>query len=279
MAARVLVTIDGSPLSDRALPVAVAIARAAGATLEILCVADEIPIQTTQNYDARNALAVARQAATARARSLRSEGVAAEATAVVGRPNEEIVRHAGTSGARLLVMATHGRGGLGRALFGSVADDVVRRSPIPVVLVRAWDDGAARQPPDGPPTILVPLDGSALSEAALPVAHGLAELMSGELILVRVVEDGEQEDATAYLAARVRALPAPAAATTAVTVGLAADAIAALATERRVSLIVMATHGRGGVLRTLLGSTTERVVRFGPCPVAVVRPDAAPGPG
>jgi nucleotide-binding universal stress UspA family protein len=298
MVARILLTVDGSDLSLHAAPVATALARAAGATLDVLSVADELPIQTTQNYDARNALAVARQAAEVLAWSLRSEGVEAEATAVVGDPVDEIVRHASASGACLLVMATHGRGGLGRALFGSVADAVVRRSAIPVVLVRAWDDGAARQPPHGTPTILVPLDGSALAEVALPAAFDLAELLRGELVLVRVLQapvaaaqatgalgpvieigtslDDERDEAAAYLAARASTAPAGVAVATAVETGPAADAIMAVAVARRASLIVMATHGHGGILRTLFGSVTERVVRFGPCPVAVVRPDTVP---
>jgi nucleotide-binding universal stress UspA family protein len=297
MAARILVTIDGSALAERAVPVAAALAQAAGATLDVLCVADEAPIQTVENRDAEHALAVAQQAASVVARALRTQGVSAEGVAVVDRPADGILRYAAARHHRLLVMATHGRGGLGRALHGSVAAAVVRGSRVPVVLVRAWEDGVARQPPDGTPTLLVPLDGSELAEAALPLAHGLAELLRGELILVRALQmpisvagavsapgglvdptpilDAERDEATAYLSARAAALPSGGPVTTTVETGPAADVIAAVAVARHATLVVMATHGRGGLLQTLFGSTTERVVRFGPCPVAVVRPDAA----
>ena len=198
-------------------------------------------------------------------------------------------------------MATHGRGGLGRLLHGSVAEAVLRRSPVPVVLVRAWEDGAALPPAEAAPVIVVPLDGSPLDEAALPVARRLAELLQAALVLLRVVPvpvtpdrpagaaaalevsllDMEQRAASAYLADRAAALVPAVATTTAVDVGPPADAIVAAARERRAALVVMGTHVHGDVLHTLFGSTAERVVRFGPCPVVLVRasPDAAPGPG
>jgi len=162
--------------------------------------------------------------------------------------------------------------------------------------VRAWDGGAALQPSEGAPIILVPLDGSALAEAALPPAHRLARLVGGRLLLVRAVQvplavleaaavggaavdtgmvlDAVRDDAAAYLATQATTLSDGVAIDTAVEVGPAADVISGLARARRAGLIVMATHGHG-VLHALFGGTAERVVRASPCPVAVIRTDVA----
>src|SRR5262245_6858878 len=187
MGPRILVTTDGSALAERAVPVAAGLARAAGAAVDVLCVADVDPIETAENRDAEHALAVAGQAASAVALAVRRLGVGAEPAAVVDRPVEGILRFASARGDRLLVMSTHGRCGLGRWLHGSGAEAVVRRSPVPVVLVRAWKDGASLQLPDGPTTIVVPLDGSARAESALAPARWLAALCGGSLVLVQAV--------------------------------------------------------------------------------------------
>jgi nucleotide-binding universal stress UspA family protein len=189
-------------------------------------------------------------------------------------------------------MATHGRGGLGRALHGSVAAEVLRRSPIPVALVRAWEDGAARQPPTEHPVVLVPLDGSALAETALPGAALLASQLGATLVLLRVIPppiaadaasmpgamidvatvvELEQEEARRYMAARAAKLAGGVGAETTVEVGPPSDAIVKTAVERRATAIVMGTHGHGGVLHAVFGSTAERVVRQAPCPVVLVR--------
>ncbi|MBI5878834.1 MAG: universal stress protein [Chloroflexi bacterium] len=141
--------------------------------------------------------------------------------------------------------------------------------------------------------ILVPLDGSALAEAALPHAHMLAAPANGEIILLRVVTyslhdiaehdphmDGTladdlkavRADAELYLhrlatrlqpRERVRAIVLDNA--------RAADAIIACASEQAVDLIVMTTHGRTGVVRWLLGSVADRVARQARAPVLLVR--------
>jgi len=296
---RILVTTDGSTLAERAAPVAIALAHALGATVEVLCVADESSAQTAENHDAEHALAIAQQRADTLARTIREDGLAVTATAVSGDPAEAIVRFAEARGVRLVVLATHGRGGVGRWLQGSVAEAVVRRSSIPVVLVRARENGAAVQPPGWTPTIVVPLDGSELGETALRPARRLAETAGGRLLLVQAIDvaiaasaagvpgveadvelllDAEREAAEEYLARQAETLREEVAVETAVRIGPPADAIAELARERQASLVVMATHGRGGPLDRLIGSTIERVVRFGPCPVAVISPDAALSP-
>ncbi|MFN8539601.1 MAG: universal stress protein [Thermomicrobiales bacterium] len=81
-----------------------------------------------------------------------------------------IAREAAARKAWLIAMATHGRGGLDRVLYGSVTEGVVRQSPVPVLLVRAWHAGNSQDRLLASSPILVPLDGSLHAEAALPVA-------------------------------------------------------------------------------------------------------------
>jgi nucleotide-binding universal stress UspA family protein len=83
-------------------------------------------------------------------------------------------------------MSTHGRGGVGRWIYGSVADHLLRHAQVPVLLTsaaaqRVWAEGS-------PLRVLVPLDGSALAEEVLARLGALPAALRGELILARVVE-------------------------------------------------------------------------------------------
>ena len=89
-------------------------------------------------------------------------------------------------GADLLVLATHGRSGLGRCRYGSVADAVLRRADRPLLLVPAARD--RNWPRERPPRLLITLDGSGFAREALPPAGTMAQLSGGEVILLRVVE-------------------------------------------------------------------------------------------
>src|SRR5438552_3788206 len=83
-------------------------------------------------------------------------------------------------------MSTHGRGGLGRMLYGSVADEVLRRVPVPVLLVSA----ACTQvwAVEKPKRVLVPLDGSSLAAEAVRPARDLAATLGGEMVLLGVID-------------------------------------------------------------------------------------------
>ena len=88
--------------------------------------------------------------------------------------------------AELIVMSTHGRGGLGRWVYGSVADSVLQRSTTPVLLVPPHVDSPL--PTDRRLHVLVPLDGSELAEEAIETADLLAGTFDAELTLLQVVE-------------------------------------------------------------------------------------------
>src|SRR5207248_6699025 len=99
------------------------------------------------------------------------------------RPEEApdaIIAEAACRPAGLIVMATHGRGGLGRRLLRSIAAVVLARPPAPVLLVPPGPLRARWPAPGAPPRLLAPLDGSAFAEAALPLAGGVAAALGGD---------------------------------------------------------------------------------------------------
>jgi nucleotide-binding universal stress UspA family protein len=140
-------------------------------------------------------------------------------------------------------------------------------------------------------TILVPLDGSLLAEAALPRAVDLARVSGGRLLLVRAVEakglpgvDAAEaqvrvvREGEAYLAGVQEQLRAttPAAVETSVWYGPAAYAIVEAARVRKADVIVMTTHGRSGLGRLVLGSVAESVLRGTTTPILLLRAPEAP---
>src|SRR5262249_21521709 len=108
-----------------------------------------------------------------------------ELSAPIGDPVVEIGNVARLRQADLIVMTTHGRGGLSRLLLGSVAEGLVRLTGLPLLLIRAglplasWEHGLRR--------LLVPLDGSAASAAVLPAVVALAHGTRARLTLLRAV--------------------------------------------------------------------------------------------
>jgi universal stress protein A len=149
---RILVPLDFSPPSNRALQYATTLAARLGASVTLLHVVDN-PLAsgawTSEIYvpDLPQMLEALVGEANKRLASLESvaanAGVKAETTVVTGHPAYAIVEHAGAGRFDLIVMGTHGRTGLAHAFVGSVAERVVRRSPCPVLTVR--DAAAAKE--------------------------------------------------------------------------------------------------------------------------------------
>lgn len=200
-------------------------------------------------------------------------------------PATVIAEYADDQDVDLIVMGTRGRRGMDRLLMGSVAEEVVRTTACPVLTVR---DGAAVAPGQAFRRILVPVDFSEPSHLALDHAKELAMTYGAEINLLHVVEDlmlptaygvepigfsvpdivDNSEDALRQLAEEeigyehvvVESLP-----------GYPSTTILDYIDERDVDLVVIATHGRTGIDRLLLGSVAEKVVRRAPCPVFTVK--------
>jgi nucleotide-binding universal stress UspA family protein len=217
-------------------------------------------------------------------------GAPSETVLLHGDPVNEVLALASESPEAMIVIGSHGRTGLSRAMFGSVADKVVRAAQVPVVVVRDM----LRIMPPSISALLVPLDGSELAEQALPVAIRLAKLTGARLVLVRVTDtlraapyaglstnaemakslaEEVQDSARSYLDGVVRSLRARGLwASWEVRAGRPVDEITRTAETTAADLIVMSTHGRGGVRRWAFGSVTTQVLHQSQTPVLIVPP-------
>ncbi|MFN8539164.1 MAG: universal stress protein [Thermomicrobiales bacterium] len=195
-----------------------------------------------------------------------------------GDIDEQIATEAENRGADLIVMATHGRNGLSRLFSASVAEEVLHHTTRPIMFIRADDD--ATTPAAPLPTgarVLVPLDGTPFSEAALEPALELARLLEGSVVLLSVITpppppamselgfaaaayidfDLEaarraSQDHLARVAQQHGIAPAQAQAT--VQFGGTADGITEAIDNLGVSVVVMATHARSGLGHLISGS-------------------------
>jgi nucleotide-binding universal stress UspA family protein len=184
----ILVPLDGSALAEQALPFAEALAEASGSPLLLLCASYVASVPGLDVADEQVRLVTDAELYLSRvATRLKRRGFAVETCAPYGLPRQVIAREARVRRAWLIAMATHGRGGLGRALYGSVADGVVRQTPVPVLLVRAWHAGDSKARLLGAGPLLVPLDGSAYADEALPTARSLATMLRTSVILARAI--------------------------------------------------------------------------------------------
>lgn len=286
MISRMLVPLDGSRRSERALPYAAQMALATGG--ELILVHDETVGLGPEDGPPTDE--TIRRLAELDAMLVR-QGIPTRLRVVHGSAADAILRAADEERADLIVMSTHGRGGLSRWLYGSVADAVLHYASRPVLLVtagceRTWAANRRFR-------MLVPLDGSPLAETALDVAGEVADARKAELIVLRVVEpaDGFAALGTSYLPAASQGVldearlyldgistsPGMAGriATARVEAGDPAAKIASVAQEEDVDLIVMATHGAGGLRRLTMGSIATAVLHRASTPLLLVPPSAA----
>lgn len=268
----VLVPLDGSDLAERALDPALAVARRFDAGIVLYAQADsEATAAEREGYLSDVAGRLTGIAVTVRGDTATS-------------PAAGIEQLAGASGPTLVCMSSHGRGGLGEAVLGSVAEDVLRRIADPVLLVGPEAE-ADRLPVEGP--LVVSVDGSKVSEAVLGPASQWAGRCDMPMVLVQVIaNDWESEIAAAgvdpgdvredsYLRGitrkagrddvnwdvlRARDPRQP------------AGKLVEYLREKDAGLMVMSTHGRTGLRRLVIGSVAMRVVRDSACPVLVARP-------
>jgi nucleotide-binding universal stress UspA family protein len=218
-------------------------------------------------------------------------GFSVESQFLQGTPAESILRLSQEANVDLIAMSTHGRTGLGLALLGSVADEVVRHACPPVFLVPAQT--VAKSDPL-PRTILLPLDGSPLAETAIPVARQFAQNTGASIHLLRVVEphddaDESTDEPISYLPGDIGEQPISRQAACylerirlrlqfsgtvshcQIAQGNPSDAIVRIAHEKNADVIVMSTHARTGVERLLHGSVVGQVISKTRCPLLLMR--------
>lgn len=296
----VLVPLDGSVFAEMAIPTAAALANAMGAPLTLVHVREHV----APDYRAG-------EAALASQRTMFLPNAAADvetnfhlrpATVLLdGSPVEELCRYAAQSDAALVVMTTHGRTGWSRAWIGSIADGVMRHATTPVLMLptREIPHNTAAGWPLPFRIILVPLDGTAFAEEALPHAAMLAEASRARLVLLHVVTPvappapevpmsyvppaemineltesiaQRSRDYTAGLSQMLRvAHPKLEISDDVIIADSIARGIIETATRRQADCVALATHGRG-LSRLVIASVADKVLRGGPGAVLSIHP-------
>ncbi|MEP7226626.1 MAG: universal stress protein [Gemmatimonadales bacterium] len=298
----ILVPLDGSPFAEQALPLALAIGRAARSKVRLVLVhqlpAIPLSVEAARFYTSME-LAVRRSERgylRGLAARLRQPGGPRVVSALLAGPVADILTHyVRDSETDLVVMSTHGRGPLQRAWLGSVADYLIRNLEVPVLLVRPREEASVPAGPPGIGRIMVPLDGSPLAEAALVPAAALARLVGAEVVLLQVVPPlivdiaplgprpiGYHEEIIAFrrsvahdylqgLAEQLGQQGLRAIALAVLGPGVA-ETILDVARRERIDLLAVATRGQGGIRRLTLGSVADKLVRAAEAPVLVIRP-------
>jgi len=305
----VVVPLDGSSFAEHALPLARAIARRCGARLHLVAVVPPLAEAYTEGVffgtaDLEAEVVAKQKGYLERARAQLGADLNATTCVLEGEVAGSLCAHAEAIGADLMVMSTHGRGPLARFWLGSIADEVVRHTRLPILLVRPGEGPVDLNSEPLPLRVLVPLDGTELAERILEPAMSLAEMVAGvEFVLLRVikpvlpidtmpeggradleaqhilkevqvVQEGLFRAAESYLnEVALRLHPQG----LKVEIRVAVDdkpeeAILHEADQMGVNLIAMETHGRGGLSRLVMGSVADKVVRGSHVPVMVERP-------
>lgn len=224
-------------------------------------------VLTTQDHQAQLRLELQQHAA--QVMSGRPFDVSVE----VGNPVTGIIHAATARHCDLVVMGTHLRRGWRRAVIGSVSEGVLQASSCPVLTVATTDEGAGT-PPYAITSILCPVNFTDVAREALKVATRIALAFNAKLTLVHVVEVGDLTDVKVD-EARVRSWVAPEVQDLVsyrelVVRGAAAERVLECADDVGADFLVVGAQHRFFRSATTIGTTTERVMRFAPCPVLVV---------
>ena len=288
---RILVPLDGSELAERALSPALALAAAMPAKLFLIRVA--IPLSLNLDPELyKRILELGQDDANHYLTSIQSRfssfATQIEAQVVVGRPARSIINFAQEKEIDLIIMSSHGRSGVSRWVYGSVADKVLHNTPCAKLIIHPQ----VIIEPFSIKRILVPLDGSSIAEQALEPALALAVALPAELILLRmtaapqlflqepvpgwptlnaVMETTTQEANTYLQGVQAAVEGSDVSISSLVTTGPTAEGIIEIADSQRADLIVMCSHGRSGIERWVFGSVAEKVLRCVNCLTLVIR--------
>ena len=292
---RVMVCLDGSGLGERSLPHALALAKALGAPLTLIrvleCPASDLAPADPLQWEIR------RREAREYLRELVSQcgdsSVSVDAKLIEGKAAEELCRWSAAHEVDLTVICSHGAGGRSPWTLASTARKLLDRAPGSFLIVPA-----TAEPLDAAATyqkLLVPLDGSALAETALPIAARIAAAHGSELIVAHVVpvpellQIGPPEAEDVELTDRLRRRNERVARTYADRIrarfsdgrtklrvillqgGDVATRLAGLVAREKIDLAVLAAHGAGARLRLPCGRVTSELIASAPVPTLVVR--------
>ncbi len=295
---KILVPLDGSELAEAAVPLAIAISKAAVARLCLVHVRDSGPIGRAQMPAPDKYLdQLADGASNDLHESVDTAVIHPDDDAHVSKKNAalHIAKYAKEHGYDLIVTSTAGRGGLKRVVLGSVAEALLRVTPCPVLFCRPQPGVRMFRPGPHPiKKVLIALDQTEPSESILDEAVAFAKKLNSAVVLVHVVQtlrahatvtgmeisefsadewEGLNAQADAYLAGVKQQLAS--AGVTSTSEKLMANDVAAAILETAARLeadaIALASRAPQGLARAVLGSVADRLVRTASCPVLVIR--------
>jgi nucleotide-binding universal stress UspA family protein len=281
---RILIPLDGTVISEWVLARAKHLIEQPGVSVTLLTVikaeeerASDLSFRLDPRHEtARVALANLRD-------RLLERAIPAEAEIRFGDPATEILREIGLNHPSLVAMSTHGRSGLNRMLFGSVALRVLQASPVPLFLFRPLQrpdeslSPAETTEPARFKNLLVPLDGSEAAEEILPAVSEFARTFGSKITLFRAIPGGSGEDehratADGYLRNWKYSLSTEGLDSgVEIRTGPAAQEALVLLHERKIDAVAMTTHGHTGLSRAIHGSVTERIIAESGVPVLTLR--------
>lgn len=272
----VLVPLDGTDLAAAIVPDARRLAGRDGELILIRNVAGVRDTDAGSPIDRTLAIDAAQVYLDTVAQTLRADGMRVRTQPLVlGDAAVAIDEGAEMARADVIAVSTHGRSAVERWRSGSVAWRALLRSRVPI-LIRHVDP---ERPFDRPPHfnrrhIMVPLDGSALAEEAVPLARDLAREWDASITLVRAVDDAavdagaDHGSALTYLQEIARSLPGDA--HTAVLDGSPVQTLARAQQAFEITDVVMTSHGRTAVSRAIVGSVLDDLIHTLRCPFVVV---------
>ena len=270
MTHKILTALDGSKTSESILPHLESLLRTkdADVTLARVLLSDGLK----EKQEARNYLKGV-------AASLEAKGACVNTLLLNGSPAEEVVKQAIAGGYDLILMCTRGKTGLKRLILGSVAEGLLKRSPVPVMIVHPKEAGA------GAPEIrriVVPLDGSHRSASVIPTVTELAKAMEAKVALVTVVSPTKKDELPVEVVSenifreqrKLQKLGIEV--EIAILYGDPATELMGFAARNEADLVAISTHGRSGLERLRFGSVAEKILRKSKTPLLVVRTAAVP---
>ncbi|UCC60166.1 MAG: universal stress protein [Dehalococcoidia bacterium] len=293
---RILVPLDGSELAEAALPYAEELAGRLGSEVILIHAyeSDDEKYRRMHQLYLQKIVEATKRGVKSRLGTGEKGEARVDSALLIGHPAEQIVEYADRESIGLILMATHGRSGIKRWVLGDVAAKVARATKGPVALIRVDEKGLKASKKAKISNIILPLDGSKESEAAIRPVEELASKLKANVVLLHVIaptyfvysipgetvempltaEDMQRsrEKAEHYLETVAAAFQKKGVNTRIeVIVGAAADQILSLADEIPADMVAMSTHGRSGISRWAFGSITDKVLHAANTPVLLIR--------
>jgi nucleotide-binding universal stress UspA family protein len=283
---KIIVPLDGSDGAEIVLPYVTALAAAFAAGVELVTAAEAGAPEKNHLFESYLANVSKNLKSSLKERA----GLKITTAIISGKPADEILKHAAQTGAGLIIIAVHGASGGNPLQMGNIASKILSGSKTPVLLVRGTAPKNVKAG-DLIKRILVPLDGSKMSENSLKTVEPLADGLDAEVVLFQAVEpvryvpsldtvapnvvmpsDGEiKTSAAKYLATIEEPVKKRGIKTSSlVAISSPADAIIDYAESGNIDIIAMTTHGFSGIKRWVFGSITEKILQAASRPVLVI---------